>query len=470
MDREELAYAGVARQARMVRDGEVSPRELVELYLERIDRLNGKINAYRVVMAEEALEDARRAEERRAAGEQAPLLGVPIAIKDNVDVTGQVTTFGTDCYETPATEDSEIVRRLRSAGAIVLGKTNLPELAICGFTESKTWGVTRNPWNLDHTPGGSSGGSAAAVAAGLAPAAHASDGAGSIRIPSALCGLFGLKPQRNRVTFAPFGEHWKGMSVNGFVTRSVVDQALLLDTVIAEGSTKSPAPPPLSRTLSEAAAEPPGKLRIAISTKPPRVAAPPKVTNAVEAAVSAMGDVLRSLGHEVYERDPAYGMIGNAITPRYLGGIREDVKGVPNPDRLESRTRGFGRLGATVTGGQIRRAIARGDRDAERIAESLGNPDVFVTPTTGSLPLDAGRWEGKGALRTLMGMSAWYPFAPVWNHTGQPAASIPAGWDEASGLPKAVMLVGRPNDEPTLISLAAQIEAARPWAQRTPNL
>ncbi len=158
--------------------------------------------------------------------------------------------MGTDCFETPASTDAEIVRRLRAAGAIVLGKTNLPELAICGFTESKTWGVTRNPWNLGRTPGGSSGGSGAAVAAGLAAAAHGSDGAGSIRIPSACCALFGIKPQRDRVTFAPVGEHWCGLSVNGFITRTVNDHALLLDTVIADGATETPAPPPLARPLA----------------------------------------------------------------------------------------------------------------------------------------------------------------------------------------------------------------------------
>src|SRR5215208_7940302 len=174
----EVAFAGVARQAEMVRTGEVSPRELVTLYLKRIAQLDTKLNSFRVVRAEQALTEADEAERRRESGDEAPLLGVPIALKDTQDVAGEVTTFGTGAVDEPAREDSEVVRRLRTAGAIVIGKTNLPELAFAMFTESPTWGITRNPWDPTRVPGGSSGGSAAAVAAGLAPAASASDGAG----------------------------------------------------------------------------------------------------------------------------------------------------------------------------------------------------------------------------------------------------------------------------------------------------
>src|SRR6478752_6545736 len=205
---EETAFAGAARQAEMVRAGEISPTELVRLHLGRISRLDPQLNAFRVVLAERALLEAEQAEARLRAGEERPLLGVPIALKDSVDLAGELTTYGTDGFPDPATADSEMVRRLREAGAIVVGKTQLPELAICGFTESATFGVTRNPWNPQRTPGGSSGGSAAAVAAGLVPIASASDGAGSIRIPASCCGVVGLKPQRGRISLAPDREHW----------------------------------------------------------------------------------------------------------------------------------------------------------------------------------------------------------------------------------------------------------------------
>src|SRR3954470_4884639 len=262
----DVAFAGVARQAQMVRTGEISPRELVTLYLKRIAQLDTKLNAFRVVRAEKALMEAEEAERRRASGEDAPLLGVPIAVKDTQDVAGELTTLGTGAVDEPAREDSEIVRRLRAAGAIVIGKTNLPELAFALFTESPTWGITRNPWDPTRIPGGSSGGSGAAVAAGLVPAATGSDGAGSIRLPAACCSLFGLKPQRGRVPMDPVAEHWYGMSVNGYLTRSVLDTAILLD-VTAGGGLAPRKPPPPSSPFADAARASPGKLRIAASAR-----------------------------------------------------------------------------------------------------------------------------------------------------------------------------------------------------------
>ena len=264
---DDVAFAGAARIAEMVRAKEISPTELVELYLERIARLDPELNAYRVVLAEGAKADAKRAEERLAKGDDAPLLGVPVAIKDNVDYAGEVTTHGTAAYGEPATEDGYVVRRLREAGATILGKTNLPELAIYGFTESPTWGATRNPWDTSRTTGGSSGGSGAAVAAGLSAIAHATDGAGSIRYPAAFCGLFGLKPQRNRISLSPDREHWHGLSVSGCVSRTVADTALYLDAMSGQEKGDFDSPPPFERPLVEAAQTPPGKLRIACSTK-----------------------------------------------------------------------------------------------------------------------------------------------------------------------------------------------------------
>src|SRR3954463_2544316 len=229
----------------MVRSGEVSPKELVQLSLDRIARLDPELNSFRKVFAEKALLEAEQAEARVRAGEERPLLGVPIAIKDEVDVAGEVNSPGTDAFSEPAKADSEMVRRLREAGAIVVGLTLLPEMAICGFSESATYGVTRNPWDPQRTPGGSSGGSGSAVAAGLVPIASAGDGAGSIRIPAASCGLFGLKPSRGRASMAPETEGWRGMSVLGCLSRSVLDTALWLD-VISRGPRggQSPAPPP----------------------------------------------------------------------------------------------------------------------------------------------------------------------------------------------------------------------------------
>src|SRR3954464_3455095 len=270
----DVAFAGVARQAELVRSGEISPRELVTLYLKRIAQLDTRLNAFRVLRAEQALTEADEAERRRASGEGGPPLGGPIAVKDTQDVAGELTTLGTGAVDEPAREDSEIVRRLRAAGAIVIGKTNLPELAFALFTESPTWGVTRNPWDVTRVPGGSSGGSGAAVAAGLASAATASDGAGSIRIPATYCSLFGLKPQRGRVPLDPLAEHWYGMSVNGYLTRSVRDTALLLDAT-AGGGLAPEKPPPPQRAFADAARETPGRLRVAVSAKVAPALAPP---------------------------------------------------------------------------------------------------------------------------------------------------------------------------------------------------
>src|SRR3954469_24458741 len=298
VDKVDLAFSGLAKQAELIRKGDVSSRELTELYLERIDRIDPQLNAYRVVMGERALAEADQADARRRSDGDRPLLGVPVALKDNVDVAGELTTHGTSAHGGPATEDAEMVRRLRAAGAVVLGKTHLPELAIYPWTESATFGTTRNPWDLNRTTGGSSGGSGAAVAAGLASAGMASDGGGSIRIPAACCGLYGLKPQRGRVSLMPDREHWYGLSVFGSVTRSVLDSALWLDVVSgrAEGDAEVARPPATS--FAKAAAATPGKLRIAVSTNT-GPASLVKVRPEVEQAVEQTAELLRSLGHDV---------------------------------------------------------------------------------------------------------------------------------------------------------------------------
>src|SRR5215210_6880392 len=455
--------------AAMVRNGDVSPTELVDLHLERIERLEPRLNAFRVVLAERARAEAKQAEARLKAGDERPLLGVPVGLKDSVDLAGELTAHGTDAFDAPARGDSEMVGRLRAAGAIVIGKTNLPELAIHGFTESATWGITRNPWDPQRSSGGSSGGSAAAVAAGLAPLASASDGAGSIRIPAAACGVFGLKPQRGRVSLMPDLEHWHGMSVNGCVTRTVADTALFLDLVSGE-SMEQGAPEPPERPFSDSAGSPPGRLRIAWSVTPPAlIAPPPPVAPETVRAVEETAGLLGSLGHAVERRDPDWGGVGRNVMVRYLRGIRDDVRRVPHPERLERRTRGYARLGAAYTDGLLAKARAAVAADGERIGAIFRDHDVLMTPVAAGPPLKVRAFESLGAIRTVLGSSRRYPFTVVWNHLGNPAASVPAGFD-ANGLPLAVMLVGRPADEGTLLSLAAQLEAERPWADARPPI
>jgi amidase len=463
---DEVAFAGAARIAELVRAKEISPSELVETYLERISRIDPKLNAYRVVLGDQARADAKRAEERLAAGDEAPLLGVPVAIKDNVDYAGEVTTHGTAAYGEPAREDSVIVRRLREAGAVILGKTNLPELAIYGFTESPTWGDTRNPWDPSRTCGGSSGGSGVAVAAGMAAIAHATDGAGSIRYPAAYCGLFGLKPQRNRISLSPDREHWHGLSVSGCNSRTVMDTALYLDAVGGAERGDFDSPPPFERPLAEAARTKPGKLRIACTTK--TILPVPKADEVIAAYEETIG-LLRSLGHEVTEAAPKLGAMVTDFYPLYFRGIRDEAMSLPHPERLSDQTKGFVRLGRLVSDRRLAKVRDRMPAASARIRELWRDHDVLLTPATAQLPVKIGHWRGKGALRTINGMSNVYPYAAAWNYTGQPAATIPAGFT-VSGLPRSVMLIARPNDEATLVSLGAQIEAERPWADRTPDV
>ncbi|HSS32554.1 MAG TPA: amidase [Solirubrobacterales bacterium] len=466
--REDLAFVGAARQAEMVRAGEVTPTELVQMYLERIERLDPQLNSFRKVYAERALLEAEQAEARLKGGEERPLLGVPIGIKDETEIAGEVMTRGTDGFTEPSKADSEMVRRLREAGAIIIGLTLLPELAICGFTESATYGVTRNPWDLQRSPAGSSGGSAAAVAAGLVPIASAGDGGGSIRLPAASCGLFGLKPQRGRVSLAPAEEGWHGLAVMGCVSRSVIDTALWLD-VVSGGSREAEAPPPPERPYVESAQTAPGRLRVATSTLAPRALVPPIVSDVVKQAVSEAAEMLAGLGHEVNQRDPEWGMVGNNITPRFLRGVSDTVKEVPHPERLERRTRGFGKLGGLLPNGLYEKAMQGREADLRRINAIFDHCDVLVTPVMGGTAIPIRRWEGRSALHTVLGMSRFYPFCIPWNHLGNPAMSVPMGI-AADGLPTAVQIIAPPNSEGMLLSLAAQIEAERPWADKRPPI
>jgi amidase len=460
VDARELAFAGAAQQARMLADGEVTAPELLEVYLDRIARLDSQLRSYRVVLSDAARYEAAVAQDRLDAGERLPLLGVPVAIKDDVDVAGEVTTYGSGAHGPAVTSDAEVVRRLRAAGAVIIGKTNVPELMIFPFTESLTFGATRNPWNLKRTPGGSSGGSAAAVAAGLAPLALGSDGGGSIRIPSTWCGLFGLKPQRDRVSLEPHDDAWHGLSVNGPIARSVMDAALFMDAT-------STVPGPEGEFVA-AAARHPGRLRIALSTKAP-VPLPVRVGRAELDAVHQAGALLRDLGHEVVTRDPDYpaaAVLANYL-PRYLRGISDDADAQAHPERLEARTRNLARAGAFFSDRRIEAIRAAEPALTTRIQSIFDDVDVVVTPGNAAGPSRIGAYQRRGAVWTLLAVAQRVPYQEVWNLTGQPAAAVP--WDfDGDGLPVAVQLVGRPYDEATLLSLSAQIEAARPWAHRRP--
>ncbi len=439
----------------MLADGTITAPALLDVYLDRIARLDPQLRSYRVVLADKAREEAVAAQARLDAGERLPLLGVPIAIKDDVDVAGEVTTYGTAAHGPARTQDAEVVRRLRAAGAVIVGKTAVPEMMIWSFTETVTFGATRNPWNTDYTPGGSSGGSGAAVAAGLAPMALGSDGMGSIRIPSTWCGLFGIKPQRDRVPLAPHDDAWNGLSVNGPIARTVEDAALFLDVTAPENG------------FVDAALRPPGRLRIALSTKvpPPLIA---RVGEAQRAAVDEAGALLRDLGHQVIVRDPDYppAAVGHALS-RYFRGAYDDVQALPQPERLDARTRGFARIGGLISDRRMTAIRAAEGEVAERIQSIFDDVDVVITPGTATGPSRIGAYQRRGALSTLTLVAARVPFQALFNVTGQPAAVVPWGLD-GNGVPTSIQLVGRPFDEPTMLSLGAQIEKARPWAHRRP--
>jgi amidase len=296
--------------------------------------------------------------------------------------------------------------------------------------------------------------------------AHATDGAGSIRYPAAYCGLFGLKPQRNRVSLSPDREHWHGLSVSGCVSRTVMDTALYLDAVSGAEKGDFDSPRPFDRPLVEAARTSPGKLRIACTTK--TILPVPKATEVIDGYEETIA-LLRSLGHEVTDAAPNLGPLITDFYPLYFRGIRAEGLSMPHPERLSDQTKGFVRLGRLISDRRLAKVRDRMPAVSRRIQELWRDYDVLLTPATAQLPVEVGHWRGQGALRTINGMSNVYPYAAAWNYTGQPAATIPAGFTD-SGLPRSVMMIARPNDEATLISLGAQLEAERPWADRHPDV
>ncbi len=457
---EDLAFAGVARLGELLGAGQVTPRELTEFYLARIERLNPALRAFISVRAERALEEADAALKRVRDGEPGRLLGMPVAVKDNVDVAGEATTHGAGGQPAAATADSDVVARLRAAGAVILGKTALPELAAYGhFTSSPAHGVTRNPWNLERSPGGSSGGSAAAVAAGMVPVALGSDGGGSIRIPSAFCGLFGLKPQRGRVPLAPLEDHWYGCTVLGGIGRSVLDVSIFDDAI----SVSPNATAEHERSFEGAACREPQRLRIAVSLKPaiPGVKPSPEAI----AAIEQITGLLQSLGHVVDTHELAHPQLLTTFTPRWAAGVREDT--LAHGDNLERRTRQMATVGRWLSGRALRRSIERESAVARRLNAVFDKYDLVMTPVTAAPAPSAEISSTAGALRAFNQSSPYVCYTPTWNYVGQPAASIPAGFD-SDGLPRAIQLAGPPNSETTIVSLAAQIEAAALWRRERP--
>ncbi len=459
MDLSDVCWAGIVEQARLLAAKEVSARELITAYLARIEVANPTLRAYRDVFAEQALVDAKRADERRAHGEHAPLLGIALAIKEDQDIAGWPTTVGTDAVRGVAGEDNAPVAALRAAGAIFLGRTRAPELCLVPYTESGHGGATRNPWSLAHSPGGSSGGSAAAVAAGLAAGALGSDGGGSIRLPASVTSLYGLKPQRDRVSLAPRTRVWHGFGVVGPIVRTVADAALMTDVLAGTTDFVSVAAPGKLR---------PGRLRIAVSLRSWPVGVP--VKREVRDAVRETARLLTELGHRVVFADLAVPdpLSLVAFTPRYFDAAATAAAELDEPRRLDRVTRQAVAVGRWMRPSWLAASARMGEKITAVAAEFFRDVDLLLTPVTPRGPLRIGEFFGKSMVRVTLPVQRYVSFTALWNVTGQPAASVPAGFTD-DGLPLAVQLVGRAHDEATVLAVSRQLEAARPWADRRPT-
>jgi amidase len=451
----------------------VKPLELVEAAIARIERLNPRLNAVVAPMYDEA---------RRRAGHEldGPFAGVPFLLKDLLaEYAGAPTTEGSRFLSGhyTAAADSELVARIKRAGLVVLGKTNTPEFGILPTTEPRLFGPARNPWDPTRTPGGSSGGSAAAVAAGLVPMAHANDGGGSIRIPASCCGLFGLKPTRARNPLGPhYGDLFCGLVAEHAVTRSVRDSAALLD------ATAGPAPgdpywaPPPARPYTQEIHAAPGRLRIAVTTAAANGA--PIHPDCV-AAVQDAARLAASLGHVVTEAAPAIDseMVAHAFITLWAAGCAWGIDDwarrmgrTPSSDDFEPLTAILAEMGRRRTAADLLLGLQDLQSVSRAVARFFAIHDVWLTPTLAEPPLSLGSFEDPDdPLHGLRRSAAFVPFTPVANATGQPAMSVPLAWN-ADGLPIGTHWVGRFGEEATLFRLAAQLEAARPWAGRRPPI
>lgn len=467
-------------QAAAVRDGSVSPVELTEHYLERIGRLDAVLGAYITVTPEIARKQAAEAEawalaaRREGAADDLPVLhGVPVPVKDLNFVAGVRCTLGSAAYadHVPDTDD-HVVTRLRAAGTILLGKTNTPEFGLPCYTENRVAPPARSPWDLERSAGGSSGGAAAAVAGGLAPVAQGSDGGGSIRIPASVCGLFGIKPSRGRVSGGPVQHDISGLSTSGPIARTVADAAALLD-ILAGPEPGSPfaAPSlPPGDTFSSYVNREPGPLRVVALAQPPVPGV--ELHPDCRAAYDGAAALLRELGHQVDEMAlPVDDSIRDAFTA--VWSVMSTVWPVApqDEDQLMPLTRQLRAAGARVTGPEFASALYGFRALGQLIADALlTSYDVILTPTLAQPPaLVGGLRDDADPAAEFAGLASYTPFTPLYNATGQPAVSLPLHWTEG-GLPIGVMLGGRYGDEATLVSLSAQLERARPWAPRHPEV
>jgi amidase len=474
---EDLMWKSALEQARMVRDGDVTSRELVEASLAAIERLNGELNAFVTLCDERALDESDDIQ----PGDERPLAGVPIAIKDLTALTGGVrTTAGMRALQDwVPRRDSVLVARLRSAGAIVVGKTNVPELGILPVTEPEANGPTRNPWDTTRTPGGSSGGTAAAVASGMVPVGHGNDGGGSIRTPASACGLVGLKPSRGRVSLATErADSAAGLDIDGCLSRTVADTAEVLDIISGNEPGDTYLAPSPAAPFDEAPGRDPGRLRIAFSVEAPNGA---PVDEEVDQAVRDAAELLESLGHEVEEAAPevdADGYVENFIRvwiPHVVSTMATYARLAERTierSELEPLTRQMAELSDSIKATDFLASLDYLRRMAREVEGFWRERDVLLTPTLTRTALPLGALlpeEGEAPISMLMKSADWVPFCPIYNVTGQPAISLPLA-ESSDGLPIGLQFAGRPAAEETLLSLAAQLERAQPWADRRPAL
>ncbi|KKI98663.1 amidase [Prochlorothrix hollandica] len=470
MNPTDLAFTPALDQASLIRQKQVSPLELVDLYLDRIERLNPRLGSYFTVMATEARAEAQAKTESLAhnPADLPPFFGVPLSIKDLNPVAGVPCSYGiAAARDRRATEDDGVVTRLRSAGFIILGKTATSQLASLPYTEPPGFAPARNPWNLDYTPGGSSGGAAAALAAGLCAVAQGSDGGGSLRGPALCCGVVGLKPSRGRVSFAPVGDRMGGMAVNGPLGRTVADTAALLDVMAGyvQGDPYwLPDPQPsflvTSQRASRSAITP---LRIGFTTTiPPFGCAAAPCSQAVETTAQR----LAALGHHLEPMTlPDLTPLIDPFTVLWQCVIAEaQVPWVV----LERFNRWLAWRAAWINSGAYQRALTQVQRLGRTIVTATAAFDAVLLPVYLHQPIRVGQWQGRSSAQTLQDVIRWIAPCPPFNASGQPALALPTGELDSHGLPLGVQLVGRSGDEATLLTLAAQLEAAHPWALRSP--
>lgn len=463
----ESAFPTVGQQLFQLAAGTVTSTELVRRSLHAITTSQSTLNAFRVVLTSQALADAAEADRRIAEGERLPLLGIPIAVKDDVDVAGVPTRFGIDGNVPPAREDAEVVRRLRAAGAIIVGKTNTCELGQWPFTSGQAFGHTRNPWSRRHTPGGSSGGSAAAVASGLVAAAIGSDGAGSVRIPAAWTHLVGIKPQRGRISTWPLPEAFNGITVYGVLARNVSDAALVLDA--ASGNVDGDLYKPPRVNVSDYVGVAPGPLRIAVSTRFPFTLFRATLHPEIQRALSTVAGQLQQLGHTVVTNDPDYGLrMSWDFLSRSTAGLL-DWHNRLGDVTLDRRTVGNIRMGRLLSQNALRRARIH-EADAQRRLGWIFNlADVVLAPTTAQPPPPLHDFDRRGGLSTDRAIIRACPVTWPWNLVGWPSINVPAGFT-SDGLPIGVQLMGPADSEGLLISLAAELEAINGWESAQPDV